>query len=125
MIKVEDILASLLLLSHDIDKYVILVDDKVLNKKYFKYAFVNGYPMDFDKLPKWADELECGKIYELSGRNSETWCLKDGNPVDVNSLLERKFSISTKDIMSILENISKNEDGKQHKESEAKEELPL
>ena len=105
--KKEDILAKLLIENDKVKDYVILCND--ISGKYIKYAFADGYPADCYKLPVWISELPVndGAVYELSGFTGEHWCFKDSKPVDVQKLFEKKFNMSTNDIVSLIESISK------------------
>ena len=103
----KDLLAALLISSGEVNKYVIYINDPVLNKQYFKYAFIHGYPEHYDQLAKWMyTELIDGEIYELSGYTGDAWSLKDGSPISIDKLLNKKFNISVNELNKILESQS-------------------
>ena len=60
-----DLIARLLGKYGDAKKYVVLCQDN--NRRYIKYAFINGCPENCDKLAGWTTELDVGKVYEVSG----------------------------------------------------------
>lgn len=59
-------------------------------KPFMKYAFVDGCPKNKYSIPKWANELELGKIYELEGWNGQYWMIKGSTPIDVDKLYKEK-----------------------------------
>ncbi len=97
----SELLAKLLVKYGDIKKYVTLCED--ITGKYFKYTFCAGYPDNYNKLPKWADELEIGKIYELSGWMGDHWALKGSQPIDAEKLMKEKYQLSAEDIFTLME----------------------
>lgn len=98
------LLALCLMTTEKINNYVVLLENKLTGKKYFKYAFKDGYPEHFEDLPSWAiNELKCNEVYELSGYTGTAWALKDSSPVDVDQLLNKKFSLSVNDISKMLD----------------------
>ena len=102
MVRKEDILAKLLIKDDVVKNYVVLCDDAV--GRYIKYAFINGYPEHYNCLPKWSEELPAndGAVYELSGYTGEHWAFKDSKPIDVDILMNHKFSLSVNEIAELV-----------------------
>jgi hypothetical protein len=104
MMNKTNLLALCLMNDGTINDYVVLLEDKLTSKKYFKYAFKDGYPEHFDDVPEWAiNELKTNEVYELSGYTGHSWALKDSAPVSVPMLLNKKFSLSVNDISNMLD----------------------
>lgn len=96
----SDLLARLLLKYDDIKKYVILKED--ISGKYFKYAFVNGYPDNCYSLPAWASELEVGRIYKLGSWIDDHWAIEQSQPVNIEKLMKQKYELSAEDILELV-----------------------
>ncbi len=100
----SDLIAQLLLKHGDAKKYVVLCEDD--NKRYIRYAFVDGCPENCDKLAAWTTELNVGEVYEVSGWTGDHWVINGSEPVDIDRLMNEKFELSANDIFNIVNNKS-------------------
>lgn len=102
VMKKEEILAKLLIKNDEVKNYVVLCED--IQGRYLKYAFINGYPENYNQLPQWSLELPANdnSVYELSGWSSDHWAFKNAQPIDVDKLLEKKFELSVNDIVELM-----------------------
>lgn len=85
-----------------INNYVILEQLNKNSKPYLRYAFINGYPKNKYSIPRWATELEIGKIYELEGWNGNYWMIKGSTPIDIEKLYtEKHWNVTIPEVIDI------------------------
>jgi len=102
MVSKDDVLAKILIQTGELNNYVTLDKDNN-GKLYIHYALTDGSPHDCYNLPAWCEELKTKRIYEISGYTGDHWAFKDTKPVNVNKLLNHKFSLSINDIFKLIE----------------------
>lgn len=97
-----DIVKTLLEKEGTITNYVILEKLNENSKPYLKYAFVEGFPKNKYAIPRWATELELGKIYELEGWGGNYWMIKGSTPVDIEKLYtEKHWNVTIPEVIDI------------------------
>lgn len=101
MVSKLQLLKKMLEFDGSIKNYIILKKDK--NGYYIEYAFCQGKPKAFRRLPKWISQIPINKIYYVDNYSGSYWFFDQTTPIDIDNLyITKKFNITIPEFFEIL-----------------------